>query len=126
MPYGISLLIKDLFVFSLYPDYGLITFYRNIIKPSDAACQCITHLTTVIDGRTKKVIVANITVGNDPTGIVVNPISNKIYVTNYNSNTLSVIDGDTNAVVKTINVGDAREGADVNPSTVNCNRFIVM
>jgi YVTN family beta-propeller protein len=46
------------------------------------------------------------------------PISfNRIYVANFNSNDVSVIDGATNAVIATIPVGGNPAGVDVNPLT---------
>ena len=41
-------------------------------------------------------------VGNSPDGVAVNPNTNMVYVANYDDNTMSVIDGKTNSVVKTI------------------------
>ena len=37
--------------------------------------------------------ISDISVGGHPTSIAVNPITNKIYVVNSNSDTVSVIDG---------------------------------
>ena len=48
---------------------------------------------------------------------MVNPVTNKIYVTNYNSNSVSVIDGTTNTVTTTIAVGANPNGAAVNSIT---------
>ena len=48
---------------------------------------------------------ASVPVGTAPTGIAVNPATNLVYVSNTGSNTVSVIDGATNAVIKTISVG---------------------
>lgn len=42
---------------------------------------------------------------NAPGGIAVNPAGTKVYVTNRNDNTVSVIDTATNAVTTTVNVG---------------------
>jgi YVTN family beta-propeller protein len=49
---------------------------------------------------------AQVPVGTTPAGIAVNPTTNLIYVSNTGSNTVSVIDGATNAVIKTIPVGN--------------------
>ena len=48
-------------------------------------------------------------------GIRVNPITNKIYATN--GNVTSVIDGTTNNITSTINVGNGPSGVGVNPVT---------
>jgi YVTN family beta-propeller protein len=49
---------------------------------------------TVIDGRTNKVI--NVTAGHEPSAVVVNDKTNKIYAINQGSNDMTVIDGKTN------------------------------
>jgi YVTN family beta-propeller protein len=50
-------------------------------------------------------VIATIPVGTSPVGLAVNDNTNTIYVANHESNTVSVIDGGTNAVVATIPVG---------------------
>ncbi len=51
--------------------------------------------------------------------MAVNPRTNRIYVTNSNDGTVSVIDGTTNSVVATIPVGTTPQAVAVNPSTNN-------
>jgi len=48
---------------------------------------------TVIDGRNKY---HNRARGNLPYAVAVNPVTNKVYVVNYGSSTVTVIDGATN------------------------------
>jgi YVTN family beta-propeller protein len=43
-------------------------------------------------------------VGDDPTGLAVNPVRNEVYVVNTKSNSVSVINAETNSVVATIPV----------------------
>jgi YVTN family beta-propeller protein len=62
-------------------------------------------------------VVATIPVGAGPQGIAVNENTNRIYVTNYSDNTVSVIDGNTDSVIATVPVGTAPSGIGVNPST---------
>lgn len=50
-------------------------------------------------------LIATVPVGIRPVGVGVNPVTNRIYVANKGSDTASVIDGATNAVVATIPVG---------------------
>jgi YVTN family beta-propeller protein len=50
-----------------------------------------------------------------PVGIAVNPTTNKIYVTNQDSNYLSVIDGSTNKVINNIKVGSSPFNIALNP-----------
>jgi YVTN family beta-propeller protein len=71
---------------------------------------------TVIDGATNTVT-ATITVGLQSSFFVINPITNKIYVTNFADNTVSVINGATNTVTTTITGFMSPFGADVNTGT---------
>ena len=58
-----------------------------------------------------------ISVGSFPLGISVNPYTNLIYVTNNQSGTVSVIDGDTNSIINTVKVGNGPAGISVNSNT---------
>lgn len=76
-------------------------------------------LVYVVDGATDSVL-TSIAVGSnvawgDPggNGVAVNIITNRIYVTNSLDNTVSVINGQTNSVVATINVGSGPFGVTV-------------
>ncbi|HEX2304883.1 MAG TPA: YncE family protein [Nitrososphaeraceae archaeon] len=53
--------------------------------------------------------------GSFPIGIDINPITNKLYVANQFSNTISVIDIDNSKVEKNIDVGNSPYDVDVNP-----------
>ena len=57
-----------------------------------------------------------ITAGSAPYGAVVNPAGTLVYVTNVDSNTVSVISTATNSVVDTISVGVNPEGLALNPA----------
>jgi YVTN family beta-propeller protein len=61
--------------------------------------------------------IADISVGNTPVAVAVNPNTNMIYVTNADDNTVSVIDGKTNNIVDTIKVGNNPVAVAVNPNT---------
>ncbi|MFA5247573.1 MAG: YncE family protein, partial [Candidatus Micrarchaeia archaeon] len=61
-------------------------------------------------------VIATISVGTRPYAIAVMPNGKYVYVTNSNSNTVSVIDPITNAVVKSISVGVSPYGVAVSPS----------
>jgi YVTN family beta-propeller protein len=52
-----------------------------------------------------------------PIGVAVNPNTNMIYVSGGPSGAVSVIDGNSNMVVKAIKVGLAPSGIDFNPNT---------
>src|SRR5437588_5068800 len=60
---------------------------------------------------------ATIQLGTSPSYVAVNPTTNRIYVTNSISNTVSVIDGDSNTVIATVPLSASPEGIDVNPTT---------
>ncbi len=62
-------------------------------------------------------VVATDTVGTYPAGIAVNPATNTIYVTNHDSNTVSVINGANNTVIAAIPVGNHPMAIGVNPMT---------
>jgi len=62
-------------------------------------------------------LLTTISVGDLPIGIASNPITNKIYVTNNNDNTVSVIDSLNNKVINSIDVEKGPSGITVNPNT---------
>jgi YVTN family beta-propeller protein len=77
---------------------------------------------SVIDGRPNAdgappKVVATIPVGHYPTGIAVDPSTDMVYVSNYGSNSVSVIDGHTNRVTGTIGVGAHPADIGVVPSS---------
>src|SRR5437879_1886640 len=51
--------------------------------------------------------ITTIPVGSTPYHAAVNPNTNRIYVANYGSNNVSVIDGATSSVIATIPVGNS-------------------
>ncbi len=62
-------------------------------------------------------VAATISVGTQPYGAGVNPTTNKIYVSNYGGNSVSVINGVTDTKIKDITVGTNPYGVGVNPNT---------
>ena len=86
---------------------------------------------SVIDGATYTEIdtdgnpangITRIPVGYRPHGVAVNPTTNRIYVANWGSDNVSVIDGGSDTVDATIPVGGGPVGVAVNPNT---NRIYV-
>src|SRR4051794_6445052 len=60
---------------------------------------------------------ATVAVGSAPQAIAVDSASNRLYVTNCCSGTVSVIDGATHRVIATVPVGDLPTGIGVDPAT---------
>jgi YVTN family beta-propeller protein len=75
-----------------------------------------------VQGDQQPITKGGIHVDNFPVGIAVNPVTNKIYVTNQYSNTVSVIDGDKDTEEETISVGALPYDVDVDHLT---NRIYV-
>jgi len=67
-------------------------------------------------------VLADIPVGSQPVGIALNPVTNRVYVANSKSASVSVIDARTDSVVATVPVDDWPWGVAVNPTT---NRIYV-
>ncbi len=61
-------------------------------------------------------VTATLPAGTRPYSVVVNPVTNKIYVANFTSNTVTVIDGSSNTV-NTVAVGSTPVNVAVNPVT---------
>jgi YVTN family beta-propeller protein len=89
-------------------------------SPAYALPANIPALASRDDGPT---VVATVTVGHGPSGVGVNPATNRVYVANMNSNTVSVIDGASQTVVATVTVGSSPYAVGVNPAT---NRVYVV
>jgi len=71
-------------------------------------------------------VVATIPVGDSPRGVAVNPLTNRIYVANYASRDVSVVDGATDSVIAMVGVDYSPRVVAVNPQTNhiyvgNCN-----
>src|SRR6185295_18149019 len=61
----------------------------------------------------------NIKVGDSPVGIAVNPRTNKIYVNNLMDNSISVVNGTTNKLIKDISLEPAIIASGVNNPFIN-------
>lgn len=76
--------------------------------------------TTNVEGQIdslKPYLLKTISVGTGPTGVGVNPGTNRVYVSNTTAGTVSVIDGNSNDVITTIAVGASPNGITANPLT---------
>ncbi|MGD1839213.1 MAG: InlB B-repeat-containing protein [Nitrososphaeraceae archaeon] len=89
-----------------------ITFAQNSLDDEDK------NVHELFSSKSKPIIIA----GSFPVGIDFNSISDKIYVANQFSNTLSIIDPDKAQVITNIEVEDSPYDVDANPFT---NRIYV-
>ena len=74
-------------------------------------CLSLAVITTVVAGAQ-----GLFPVGSSPIAVAVNPVTNKVYVANYGSNTVTVFDGATNAT-PAVTVGSNPVAVAVNPVT---------
>jgi YVTN family beta-propeller protein len=108
------------------PAWGVVNLITNKIYivnmcGNDPTCTPTSPATvTVIDGATDAT--TTVTVGRRGYIAAVNELTNKVYVANARDNTVSVIDGATNLLTATIQVGPHPIGLDVDPFT---NRIYV-
>ena len=63
------------------------------------------------------ILTTPVNVGSQPIALAINPVSDEIYVANYNGNSVSVINGSSNAVGSPIAVGTSPTAVAVNPVT---------
>jgi YVTN family beta-propeller protein len=94
---------------------SLLFYYSSHLQNSDVFAQTNTLASndTNINGGSDRE--SGIDVNTFPIGIAVNPSTNKVYVVNEYSNTVSVIDTNTDTVKSTINLGNFPYGIDINP-----------
>src|ERR671918_884204 len=94
---------------------SLLFYYPSYLQNNDIHAQ-----TNTLDSNNNNVnggtdTNSGIDVNTFPIGIAVNPSTNKVYVVNEYSNSVSVIDTDTDTVKSTINLGNFPYGIDINP-----------
>ena len=80
------------------------SFINNLLKKKESTINQYSNLPAI-------------KVGRNPEDLAVNPKTNKIYVANSGSNSVSVIDGFTDRVERNIIVGSTPDGVAVNPKT---------
>lgn len=93
----------------------LLFYYSSHLQNSNVSAQTNTLASnnTNINGGSDRE--SGIDVNTFPIGIAVNPSTNKVYVVNEYSNTVSVIDTNTDTVKSTISLGNFPYGIDINP-----------
>jgi YVTN family beta-propeller protein len=72
---------------------------------------------SIIDGNKNYQVLNEPLSSKDPLDLAVNTNMNKVYVANYGTGTISVIDGKTDKHIKDIDVGDKPNSVGVNPTT---------
>jgi YVTN family beta-propeller protein len=90
----------------LYFSLSIVLFFTTIV-----VCTSAREEEKVISLKSNPIIPS----GSFPIGIDINPITNKLYVANQFSNTISVIDIEKSIVEKNIDVGNSPYDVDVNP-----------
>ncbi|MBK8921482.1 MAG: gliding motility-associated C-terminal domain-containing protein [Saprospirales bacterium] len=78
---------------------------------------------SVIDATTNAII-ANIPVGNAPSGVAISPDGSRVYVANENGSSVSVIDPATNTVLATVPVGTSGLAGPIGISVTPDGKFI--
>ncbi|HEX5740163.1 MAG TPA: YncE family protein, partial [Pilimelia sp.] len=89
---------------------------RNRVYVANAARRTDGTSVTVLDGDRDEIVD---TVPVDPyaLGIAANPVTGKVYVSNYSAGTVTVLDADTHRVVGKAVVGEAPVAVEVDPRT---------
>src|SRR5215471_6625672 len=95
-------------------------------SPVGARAQSVDRPAEVSDLAAGPGVTATVSVGSQPGSIAVNPQTNRVYVANVGSHTVSVIDGTRNPVVATIDFSDV-PSSDLQAIAVNAltNRLYV-
>jgi YVTN family beta-propeller protein len=95
---------------------SLLFYYTSHLQVSnDVLAQTSTLESNYTDNNGGSDRDSGIDVNTFPIGIAVNPSTNKVYVVNEYSNTVSVIDTNTDTVKSTISLGNFPYGIDINP-----------
>src|SRR5580658_7200006 len=92
--------------------------HRNNILPRGLRKQIlfVLCLLSPILGAQAQTITATLATGQSPTAIAVNPATDMIYVANKSDDTVSIINGATNAIT-TVAVGTSPSALAANPNT---------
>jgi YVTN family beta-propeller protein len=95
--------------------------FISLIQALAGVLMFSTILQTNIQASSPPLVISTILLtengGVHPKGIAVNPSTDSIYIANYSTRNVSVIDGSTNIVIRSIDVGNAPQGIARNPST---------
>ena len=94
---------------------SLLFYYSSHLQNSDVLAQTNTLASNDTNNYGSSDSDSGIDVNTFPIGVAVNPSTKKVYVVNEFSNTVSVIDTNTDTVKSTINLGNFPYGIDINP-----------
>ncbi len=100
-------------VFSLFFGRVLSACRRPTARRWKAALLLLAALLLASSAQAQQTVVP---AGEAPSAVAVNPVTNKIYVANFNSANVTVIDGATNTA-ETVDAGDGPRAVAVNPVT---------
>lgn len=100
------------------PSTGLLSRRALAFNPSN-------HKLYAVDSRSGSLIVIkgkdqsriSVQVGSNPVAVAVNPVTNRVYVANNGGGSVSVLDGNSDAVLATLNVGKTPYVLAVNEAT---------
>ena len=82
----------------------------RLALPAVACAAAVLAVPATASAAAGPIVISTVGVGDGPLGAAVNPATNDIYVVNAREDTVSDIDGWTNAVTATIPVGTAPHG----------------
>jgi YVTN family beta-propeller protein len=109
----IPMIIQALLRKNAGPSFTLLAMFS--VTTATVMAQGSSSGTPVSEALPKNQVVATITVGSFPYGVVVSPDNSTVYVVDSGSKQVSVIDAATNAVTTTITVGSGPEFAAISP-----------
>jgi YVTN family beta-propeller protein len=92
---------SHIYTFQINAPGGALTFGVGDAGTSDNTGNYTVEIATLDTAS----VIGTIPVGTEPVGLAANPNTNRVYVTNYGSDNVFVIDGQTDTVVATIPVG---------------------
>lgn len=93
------------------------------VNPNTGTCYVVTEETNRLHVIGEGVgVFAHVGVGRRPKFVAVNPATNRVYTSDYDGGTVTVVDGNTNVTMGTIKVGTGPYGIAVNSTT---NRIYV-
>jgi YVTN family beta-propeller protein len=91
---------------------GIIVSISMIVLPNSIGAQTLENIMNQRNEGNPQ-----IKVGHSPTSLAVNPNTNKVYVANFRSNTVSVIDASSGSIINNIPTEDNPVLLSVNPNT---------